>query len=49
MQSLKDSDINIDLNVVIEELLVEGIDKFVKPYESLMNSLENKVKLLSPV
>lgn len=49
MQSLKDPDINIDLNVVIEELLVEGIDKFVKPYESLMNSLENKVKLLSPV
>ena len=49
LQSLKDPDINIDLNVVIEELLVEGIDKFVKPYESLMNSLENKVKLLSPV
>ncbi|MDP5339106.1 MAG: transaldolase [Nodularia sp. (in: cyanobacteria)] len=49
MESLKDPDINIDLNVVMEELLVEGIDKFVKPYESLMNSLENKVKLLSPV
>ncbi|TVP56842.1 MAG: transaldolase [Nodularia sp. (in: Bacteria)] len=49
MESLKDPDINIDLNAVMEELLVEGIDKFVKPYESLMNSLENKVKLLSPV
>ncbi|MBE9198338.1 MULTISPECIES: transaldolase [unclassified Nodularia (in: cyanobacteria)] len=49
MESLKDPDINIDLNVVMEELLVEGIDKFVQPYESLMNSLENKVKLLSPV
>ena len=49
MESFKDPDINIDLNVVMEELLVEGIDKFVKPYESLMNSLENKVKLLSPV
>ncbi|WP_414549098.1 transaldolase [Anabaena sp. CCY 0017] len=49
MESLKDPDINIDLNVVMDELLVEGIDKFVKPYESLMNSLENKVKLLSPV
>ncbi|HYW18445.1 MAG TPA: transaldolase [Nodularia sp. (in: cyanobacteria)] len=49
MESLKDPDINIDLNVVMDELLVEGIDKFVQPYESLMNSLENKVKLLSPV
>jgi transaldolase len=49
MESLKDPEINIDLNVVMEELLVEGIDKFVEPYESLMNSLENKVKLLSPV
>jgi transaldolase len=49
MESLKEPDINIDLNVVMDELLTEGIDKFVKPYESLMNSLENKVKLLSPV
>jgi transaldolase len=49
MESLKDPEINIDLNVVMEELLVEGIDKFIEPYESLMNSLENKVKLLSPV
>ncbi len=49
MESLKDPDINIDLKVVMDELLVEGIDKFVKPFQSLMNSLENKVKLLSPV
>ncbi|WP_414526412.1 transaldolase [Nodularia chucula] len=49
MESLKEPDINIDLNVVMEELLVEGIDKFIQPYQSLMNSLENKVKLLSPV
>ena len=49
MDSLKDPEINIDLNVVMEELLAEGIKKFVQPYESLMNSLENKVKLLSPV
>lgn len=49
MDSLKDPEINIDLNVVMEELLAEGIEKFVQPYESLMNSLENKVKLLSPV
>jgi transaldolase len=49
IESLKDPDINIDINVVMDELLIEGIDKFVKPFESLMNSLENKVKLLSPV
>ncbi|MBH8552018.1 transaldolase [Nostocaceae cyanobacterium CENA357] len=49
IESLKDPDINIDIDVVMEELLVEGIDKFIKPFESLMNSLENKVKLLSPV
>jgi transaldolase len=49
IESLKDPDIGIDINVVMKELLSEGIDKFVKPYESLMNSLEGKVKLLSPV
>jgi len=49
IKSLKDPDINIDINQVMEELLVEGIDKFVKPFQSLMTSLENKVKQLSPV
>jgi transaldolase len=49
MESLKDPDININIDVVMDELLVEGIDKFVQPFQSLMNSLENKVKLLSPV
>ncbi|MBU7585728.1 MAG: transaldolase [Nostoc sp. TH1S01] len=49
IESLKDPDINIDINTVMDELLVEGIDKFVQPFKSLMNSLENKVKLLSPV
>ncbi|MCX7594208.1 MAG: transaldolase [Fischerella sp.] len=49
MESLKDPDVNIDINAVMDELLVEGIDKFVKPFQSLMNSLENKIKQLSPV
>jgi transaldolase len=49
IESLKDPDINIDINKVMDELLVEGIDKFVKPFESLMDSLETKVKQLSPV
>ncbi|WP_017314524.1 transaldolase [Mastigocladopsis repens] len=49
IESLKDPDINIDINKVMDELLVDGIDKFVKPFESLMNSLETKVRQLSPV
>lgn len=49
IESLKDPDINIDLDKVMEELLIDGIDKFVKPFESLMNSLEEKVSNLSPV
>lgn len=49
IESLKDPDVNIDIDAVMEELIVEGIDKFVKPFQSLLNSLENKVKQLSPV
>jgi transaldolase len=49
IESLKDSDIDINIDEVMEELLVEGIDKFIKPFESLMKSLEEKVNRLSPV
>ncbi len=49
IESLKDPDVNIDINTVMDELLIEGIDKFVKPFQSLMESLEQKVKQLSPV
>ena len=49
IKSLKDPDINIDIDQVMAELLVDGIDKFVKPFESLMSSLEDKVSNLSPV
>lgn len=49
VENLKDPDININIDAVMDELLVEGIDKFVQPFQSLMNSLEEKVKLLSPV
>lgn len=49
IESLKEPDININYNQVMDELLEEGIDKFVQPFESLMQSLENKVKQLSPV
>jgi len=47
METLKDPEVNIDLDQVMAELLEEGIDKFVKPYESLLSSLENKVKQLA--
>ncbi|MGH2413322.1 MAG: transaldolase [Microcystaceae cyanobacterium] len=43
MASLNAPDIAINLERVMAELLVEGIDKFVRPYQSLMKSLEEKV------
>lgn len=49
IEGLKDSDVEIDLDAVMDQLLEEGIDKFIKPFESLMSSLETKVKLLATV
>ncbi len=49
IESLKAPDIEINIDEVMEELLVEGIDKFVKPFQSLMKSLEEKINQLSPV
>ena len=49
IESLKDPDVNIDLDRVMADLLTEGIDKFVQPFQSLMESLEEKVKKLQPV
>ncbi len=49
MDSLKEPDIDINIDEVMEELLVDGIDKFVKPFESLMASLEEKVQKLATV
>jgi transaldolase len=46
--SLGRPDVNIDLQEVMAELLEEGIDKFVQPFDSLMQSLESKVKELAP-
>ncbi len=46
--SLKDPDININLDEVMAELLLDGIDKFVKPFDSLTKSLEQKMKALTP-
>ncbi len=49
IESLKDADIEINLNEVMDELLDDGIDKFVKPFESLMSSLDEKVQKLATV
>jgi transaldolase len=49
IESLKEPDININLDRIMDELLQEGIDKFVQPFDSLMQSLENKIKQLEPV
>lgn len=42
-------ELGIDLDQVMAELLEEGIDKFVQPFNTLMQSLEEKVRHLSPV
>jgi transaldolase len=47
INGLKDEAVNIDLDAVMDALLEEGIDKFIKPFESLMSSLESKVKQLA--
>jgi transaldolase len=47
IENLKDPDIDIKLEEVMEELLQDGIDKFIKPFESLMSSLEDKVQKLA--
>jgi transaldolase len=41
--------VNIDLDRVMEELLADGIEKFVQPFESLMKSLQSKVDQLAKV
>lgn len=49
IENLKDPDIDIDINQVMDELLTDGIDKFVQPFQSLMQSMEEKIKKLEPV
>jgi transaldolase len=41
--------LKINLDEVMDELLVDGIDKFVQPFESLIKSLQEKVDKLMPV
>ncbi|MEB3360294.1 MAG: transaldolase [Synechococcales bacterium] len=48
LDSLNDPDININLDEVMDELLEEGIEKFRKPFHSLMDSLKQKIDRLAP-
>ncbi|MBP0001823.1 MAG: transaldolase [Cyanobacteria bacterium SID2] len=43
------SEAGIEIDTVMNELLEEGIDKFIKPFESLMASLDEKVNQLALV
>jgi transaldolase len=47
LAALADSDVNIDLNGVMDELLADGIEKFVKPFDTLMASLQGKIDALA--
>lgn len=49
IKSLGDADVNINLDQVMDVLLVEGIDKFVKPFDTLMKALQDKVDRLAAV
>jgi len=49
IEQLKDPDVDINLDTVMEELLDDGIDKFIQPFNSLMKSLEDKVSQLAAV
>ncbi|MGA1624998.1 MAG: transaldolase, partial [Prochlorothrix sp.] len=41
-------ELGIDLDQVMAELLEDGIDKFIKPFDALMDSLVLKIKQLAP-
>ena len=46
---LDDLDVNISLDQVMDELLADGIEKFVQPFNSLMQALQTKVDRLAAV
>lgn len=49
INSLNDPDVYIDLDQVMAELLEDGIEKFVQPFDSLMGSLQAKAESLTAV
>lgn len=49
IESLKDEDVNIDLDATMEALLADGIVKFVQPFETLMKALQSKIDAIAAV
>lgn len=47
--NLKAPDIDIDLEQVMNEVAKDGIDKFIQPYQAVIQSLKEKVKQLAAV
>ena len=45
--SLKDADVNIDLDAVMADLLEDGIVKFVQPFDTLMKALQAKIDAIA--
>jgi len=45
--SLSDPDIDINLNDVMNDLLEDGIEKFVQPYNSLIQTIDERVRQLA--
>jgi transaldolase len=45
--ALGDRDVNIDVDGVMDELLADGIEKFVQPFGTLMASLQSKIDALA--
>ena len=43
-ESLQHPDIKINIDEILDELLEEGIEKFVNPYDFLLKSIENQAK-----
>ena len=48
IENLSAPEIAIDIDRIMDELIEEGIDKFVEPFNSLMDAIETKMKQLSP-
>jgi transaldolase len=46
---LNDPEVGIDLDQVMEELLADGIDKFIQPFDTLMQAISDKGKQLVSV
>jgi transaldolase len=44
--SLKDPEVGIDLDQVMDELLADGIEKFIQPFDTLMQAIGDKAKQL---